>query len=79
MKFISIADAIKKGTGKISIRGWIYRIRKSNEFIFIIMRDASDIIQCVVEKKKSPKLFKDAEKLTIESSLELEGNIQKEK
>jgi len=79
MKFISIKDAMKKGTGKVSIHGWVYRIRKSNEFVFIILRDASEIIQCVIEKKKSPKLFGDAGKLTVESSLELEGTIKKEK
>ncbi len=78
MKFISVKEAMKKESGKVSIRGWVYRIRKSNEFVFVILRDVSDIIQCVVEKKKTPKLFDNAEKLTMESSLEIEGNIHKE-
>ena len=40
------------------------------------MRDSSDIIQCVVSDKK---LVKEADELLIESSLELEGNLHKDK
>lgn len=78
MKFTSIQEAMKK-TGKVAVRGWVYRERGSNKFKFIVLRDHSDIIQCVVEKAKvSSKVWKDANKLTIESSLELEGTIRKE-
>ncbi len=76
MKFVSIEDALKKKSGKVAIRGWIYRIRKMKDKIFIVMRDSSDIIQCVVSDKK---LVKEADELLIESSLELEGNLHKDK
>jgi len=36
---------------KVKIRGWIYRKRRSGKIVFVIIRDSSDIIQCVVEKK----------------------------
>jgi asparaginyl-tRNA synthetase len=79
-KFISIRDAMKKGSGDVAIRGWVYRERKSNKFIFIVLRDASDIVQCVVEKDKvSEKIWADAEKLLVESSVEIEGKIKKDK
>jgi asparaginyl-tRNA synthetase len=75
MKFIQIEDALKK-KGNVSVRGWIYRIRKLKNNIFIVLRDSSDIIQCVV---KDPKLVKIADELLMESSLEIEGKIYAEK
>ena len=79
MKFISIKEAIKKGKGKVSVRGWVYRERGSSKFKFIVLRDASDIIQCVIEKEKiGDKKFDIADKVQIEASMELTGNIKKE-
>jgi asparaginyl-tRNA synthetase len=80
MNFLTIKEAMKKGKGKVALRGWVYRERKSNAFAFIIIRDSTDILQCVIEKKNvSPKIWKDAEKLSMESSLELEGTIKEDK
>ena len=79
-KFTSIKEAMEKGKGKVAIRGWVYRERKSNKFIFLVMRDASDIIQCIIKKEKVPKkLWDSAEKILIESSIKLEGTIKEDK
>lgn len=78
MKFIQISDALKKGSGKVSIRGWIYRERKQKDKIFLVIRDSSDIIQCVVSRD-SKKVWQDADKILIESSVELSGDIRKDK
>jgi asparaginyl-tRNA synthetase len=79
MNFISINDAIKKGQGSIAIRGWVYRERKSNKFAFIVLRDSTNIIQCVVEKDKvKPDVWEAAEKLSVESSCEVFGEIVRE-
>lgn len=75
MKFVSIEESMKK-KGKVSVRGWIYRIRKMKDKIFIVLRDSSEIIQCVVKK---PELVKTADKLLIESSVETSGKIYKDK
>ncbi|MBN2156026.1 MAG: asparagine--tRNA ligase [Candidatus Lokiarchaeota archaeon] len=77
-KFITIKDAMKKGTGDVHIRGWVYRQRASNKFVFIVVRDESDIIQCVIKKEKSPEIYEEAVKLTIESSIELSGVIKED-
>jgi len=80
MNFLTIKEAMKKGRGKVALRGWVWRERKSNAFVFIILRDHSGIIQCVVEKEKvSSEVWNDANKLTVESSLELEGIIKEDK
>ena len=79
MKFMSIMEAMKKGKGKVSLRGWVYRERGSNQLKFIVLRDSTEIIQCVIDKDKvSRNEWEDADKLLIESSVEIEGNIAKD-
>ncbi len=80
MKFISIQEAINKGKGKINLRGWIYRERGSSKFKFIVLRDSTNIIQCVIKKDKvGDKSFNIADKLQVEASLELSGTIKQDK
>ncbi|MDX1813414.1 MAG: OB-fold nucleic acid binding domain-containing protein, partial [Candidatus Bathyarchaeia archaeon] len=56
---------------KVAIRGWVYRKRKGKKLIFLLVRDSTGFIQCTI-KKNSPA-WNEAERLTIESSLTIEG------
>jgi asparaginyl-tRNA synthetase len=76
---MTISDAMRKGSGKVAVRGWVYRERGSNEFKFIILRDSTDIIQCVLTRAKFKKQWKDIDALQIEASLEIEGVIKRDK
>ncbi|MEK6817771.1 MAG: asparagine--tRNA ligase, partial [Nanoarchaeota archaeon] len=78
-KFISISEAMKQGKGKVAVRGWVYRERGSNKMKFIVLRDASEIIQCVVERNKFEKLWPEIDKIKVESSVEMEGTIKEDK
>ena len=49
-QFMSIQEAIAKQSGKVHLRGWVYRERKSNAFAFVVLRDRTSIIQCVIKK-----------------------------
>src|ERR1035441_7867298 len=62
---------------KVSVRGWVYRKREGKELIFIVVRDSTGVIQCTI-KKTSPS-WSEAQKLTIESSLTLEGIAKDDK
>ncbi|MEK6916717.1 MAG: asparagine--tRNA ligase [Nanoarchaeota archaeon] len=77
MNYITIEEAMKKGSGKVNIRGWVYRIRMSNKFVFVVLRDHTEIIQCVV-KAENKELFENASKLTMESSLRVSGELKKD-
>lgn len=80
MKFMSIQEAMKKRKGKVAIRGWVHRERKQKEVIFIVLRDVSDIIQCVIKKDKVSKdVWKTAKKAKIEASFKIMGPIKPEK
>lgn len=77
-KYLTIGEALKSDSASVNLRGWVYRERKSNKFVFIVLRDGSDIIQCVISKNKDPKLFEKAEKLTVESSVMVSGELKKD-
>lgn len=76
--FISIKEALKK-KGKVAIRGWVYREAKLKDKIFLVIRDSSSIVQCVIKKDSvSENEFKAANKLLIESAVEIEGTIHQD-
>jgi len=77
IEFVSIAELFKdvKEGEVISIRGWVYRIRRLKDKIFFLLRDSSGIIQCVVAKENK-KVWKSAEALTLESSVCILGKLK---
>ena len=78
--YLSIKEAMAKGLGEVSIRGWIYRIRASKKLAFIVLRDVSGIIQCVVEKEVlGEEQFEIVDKLQIEASMKITGTIKVDK
>jgi asparaginyl-tRNA synthetase len=78
-EFIPIEDLHSKShVGKsVSIRGWVYRQRATKDFVFLVIRDSTGIIQCTV--KSSSKNYKSADKALIESSVRLTGKLKKDK
>lgn len=78
-KFISIQEAMNKKSGKVAVRGWVYRERGSNKMKFIVLRDSSNIIQCVLKREKFEKQWGDIDKLLVESSVEIQGDIKADK
>src|SRR4030065_2972931 len=62
---------------KVAVKGWVYRKRESKELIFLLVRDSTGFIQCTV--KKASSAWSEAERLTIESSLMLEGIAKPDK
>jgi asparaginyl-tRNA synthetase len=78
MSFTPIQQVLSGGfeDQKITIRGWIYRKREGKQTVFLLIRDSTGIIQCPV--KKESQAWEDAEKITIESSLVLEGAVRKD-
>lgn len=57
---------------EVSIRGWVHRLRRQKENAFVLLRDdRGGVIQCVFPADK-------AEGLTIESSIEVAGIVNKD-
>ena len=78
MKFQSIQEAMKKGSGKVSIRGWVHRERGSNKLKFIVLRDVSNIIQCILKRDQFEKDWDEIDKVQIETAMEIVGEIKKD-
>ena len=78
-KFISISEAMQKGNGKVAVRGWVYRERGSNKIKFIVLRDSSGVIKCVLERSKFEKQWSTIDKLQVEASVRIVGKIKEDK
>lgn len=79
IQFQTIKEAMKQGSGKVAVRGWVYRERGSSKIRFVVLRDHADIIQCVILKEKvGEEQFELADKLQIEASLKIVGDIKKD-
>ncbi len=64
---------------EVKLRGWIYRKRRTGKLIFVVLRDSTNIIQCVIEKKVvGEEKFKKLDKIGVESSIELQGIVKRE-
>src|SRR3989344_5136357 len=80
MKSLSIQEAINKGKGEVSIKGWVYRERGSSQLKFIVLRDSTNIVQCVIKKEEvGDKKYAIADKIQIEASIEISGTIKEDK
>lgn len=77
--FLTIEDAMKRGSGHVFVRGWIYRERGSSSVKFIVLRDGTNILQCVIKKEVvGDAKFAEADKLQVEASLEIHGTIKED-
>jgi len=62
---------------KVNVRGWVYRKREGKDTIFLVIRDATGVIQTVI--KKDSQSWTEAVKATIESSITLAGTVKEDK
>lgn len=64
---------------EVEIKGWIYRTRSSGKLVFAVIRDWSGTIQATVFKGSvEEKVFEDAEKALVESSVVVKGKAVKD-
>jgi len=72
---IPVKEALKLPAGStVKVRGWAYRRRDLGDKAFIVVRDSTGIIQAVFTPD-SPS-HPDARKVTVESSLVVEGTLK---
>ncbi|MBI5021096.1 MAG: asparagine--tRNA ligase [Ignavibacteriales bacterium] len=65
--------------GEVKINGWLYNKRSSGKIRFLVVRDGSGLLQCVIVKGNvSDNVFDLFDSITQESSLAVFGKIKKE-
>jgi asparaginyl-tRNA synthetase len=61
----------------VTLAGWVYHKTGKGKLVFLLLRDGSGTIQCVVFKKNvSEEVFAAAQQLTQESSCRISGNVR---
>ncbi|MBM4172526.1 MAG: asparagine--tRNA ligase [Ignavibacteria bacterium] len=77
---VYIKDLSQHVGKEVILKGWLYNKRSSGKLKFLILRDGTGYVQCVVFKGNvSEEIFESAEKLTQESSFEVKGKVREEK
>ena len=72
-----IKDVAKYVGQEVTIKGWLYNMRSSGKLRFLMVRDGTLTIQCVVFKGNvSPEAFESIGKLTQESSVIVKGTVR---
>ena len=73
-------NELSKYDGKtVTLNGWIYNKRESKTLVFLILRDGTGLLQCIVSKDDiGDELFEVADSLTQESSVTLTGRVQED-
>lgn len=71
-----LADYVGKS---VTLRGWLYNKRSSGKVKFLVLRDGSGYLQCIVFKGNvSEEVFELADKVSQESSFEITGTVKEE-
>lgn len=76
MKFTKISDICKYEGKDVLLRGWVYRKRELGGLFFLIIRDSSGIVQCVINKNCNG--YKNIKSLQIEGSVVVFGTVKRE-
>ncbi len=75
-----IKDAAQFVGKEVVLKGWVYNKRSSGKIHFLQIRDGSGFIQAIAVKSEvTPETFAAAEKVTIESSVEITGIVREDK
>ncbi|MCF0148327.1 MAG: aspartate--tRNA(Asn) ligase [Clostridium sp.] len=74
MERIIVSEINKFIEKKIKIEGWVYRIRKLKEITFLILRDRSGLVQCVIENKSI-----NIDNISLESVVSVIGKVKESK
>lgn len=76
---IYIEDIGKYENTEVTIKGWLYNKRSSGKIHFILVRDGTGIVQSIIAQGEvDDQVFKQADKITQESSLVLKGTVRKD-
>jgi len=77
--YIPIKDVARYDNQEVTLQGWLYNKRSSGKLRFLLIRDGSETIQCVVfQGDVSEASFQNADLITQESSCRITGKVKKD-
>ena len=79
MKTAEVSGVGEFNGQEVLLKGWVYNIRSSGKILFILVRDGTGTIQCIVEKSSAgEELFEKASGLQQESSIGIRGMVSED-
>jgi asparaginyl-tRNA synthetase len=79
MNFTYVEELHKHEGAEVQVKGWLYNKRGSKGLYFMILRDGSGLVQCVVNQEAVDEAsWEAAEAATQESALEVTGTVRKD-
>ena len=80
METTAISRIGQKAGATATVQGWLYNKRSSGKIQFLIVRDGTGYLQCVVPRAEvSAEVWDAAEKATQECSLRVSGTVREDK
>jgi asparaginyl-tRNA synthetase len=75
--WIYIEDVGKHDGEEVTLKGWLYNKRSSGKLHFLLVRDGTGVLQCVVFKKDvTPEQFELADHVAQESAVIVTGTVR---
>ncbi len=79
MSAFTIETAARFVDQTVTLKGWLYNRRSSGKILFLILRDGTGIMQCVMAKNNvAPDVFAQAEAIGLESSRTVTRRVRAE-
>jgi len=76
---INISDLSAYYEKEVIINGWLVNSRSSKGIEFLVLRDGTGFLQCIVDEQSANEgVYEKAKSLTQESSVELTGKVVKD-
>lgn len=65
--------------GVVVVKGWVSHLRSSGRIKFMVVRDGTGVVQCVVSGTDAGVAFEEFDQLTQETSLAVTGTVREDK
>jgi asparaginyl-tRNA synthetase len=77
--FVYIDELDRHEGERVSVKGWLQQKRSSGRVKFLVVRDGTGVLQCVAVKKNvDPELFERCDRIPLESSLRVAGEVRRD-
>ena len=78
--YVRIAELSPHAGKTVVVKGWVTHLRSSGKVAFVVMRDGSGILQCVLVKGSiSAEAWEQFSQLTQETTIEVTGEVRPDK
>jgi asparaginyl-tRNA synthetase len=76
---VQIADLFQHAGERVTVQGWVMTTRSSGKIAFLVLRDGSGYLQCVLSKKEVPEaVWQGFQALSQETTVAVEGVVRPE-